>query len=166
MAGRLDGKIAIVTGAATGIGSATARLFVDEGAKVSPPTSRSRGRNWPRRSQDGAAIDALRQARRARARRNGRAALAACREAFGQPNVLINNAGSRSEAASRCTRRPSRRCGPLSTVNVIGKFLGMKTVIPGMIELGGGAIVNVVVGVGLARRRQQRRLPDAPRARR
>ena len=70
------------------------------------------------------------------------AALNACTEAFGAPNVLINNAGIGS------THKPVHEetveaMRANFEVNVIGQFLGMKTVIPGMMAMGGGAIVNV-----------------------
>ena len=143
MAGRLDGKIAIVTGAATGIGSATARLFVAEGAKVLAADIKEPG--------DGARRGARRQPRMRSASTRSTCAseeawaagLAACVKAFGQPNVLINNAGVGSAAASRCTRKRVEAMRANFDTNVLGMFLGMKTVIPGMIELGGGAIVNV-----------------------
>ena len=141
MTGRLDGKIAIVTGTATGIGSAIARLFATEGAKVYATDLKEPG------AELAAAITAnpgtLRFARLdVRSEDEWAAALAACTKAYGPPNVLINNAGIGS------THKPVHeetveKMRANFEVNVIGQFLGMKTVIPGMIEMGGGAIVNV-----------------------
>ncbi len=141
MAGRLDGKIAIVTGTATGIGSAIARLFVDEGAKVYATDVKDPG------DKLAAALKAHPAALRfakldVRSEEGWAAALAACTKAFGAPNVLVNNAGIGS------THKPVHEetvemMRANFEVNVIGMFLGMKTVIPGMIEMGGGSIVNV-----------------------
>ena len=66
----------------------------------------------------------------------------ACKDAFGQPNVLINNAGIGS-TGKPVHEETVEKMRANFDVNVIGQFLGMKTVIPGMIEMGGGSIVNV-----------------------
>ena len=141
MAGRLDGKIAIVTGTATGIGSAIARLFVDEGAKVYATDVKEPGEELAAKLK--AHPDVLRFAKLdVRSEEGWGSALATCTKAFGVPNVLINNAGIGS------THKPVHEetvdmMRANFDVNVIGQFLGMKTVIPGMIEMGGGSIVNV-----------------------
>jgi len=141
MAGRLDGKIAIVTGTATGIGSAIARLFVDEGAKVYATDVKDPGEALAACLK--ARPEAIRFAKLdVRSEPEWAAALSACTEAFGAPNVLINNAGIGS------THKPVHEESVEAMranfeVNVIGQFLGMKTVLPGMMAAGGGAIVNV-----------------------
>ena len=141
MAGRLDGKIAIVTGAATGIGSATVRLFAAEGAKVLAADIKAPG---------GELAEALESQKDAlnfikldiRSEEAWAAALAECKAAFGQPNVLINNAGLGSSGKPVHEETLEAMRASFDT-NVLGAFLGMKTVIPGMMELGGGSIVNV-----------------------
>jgi NAD(P)-dependent dehydrogenase (short-subunit alcohol dehydrogenase family) len=141
MAGRLDGKIAIVTGAATGIGSATARLFVAEGAKVLATDIKQPG------PELAAALagngNSLRfEISDARSEEAWAAGLATCVKAFGQPNVLVNNAG----ALGSCKPVHEETVEAMKAAfdsNVLGMFLGMKTVIPGMMTLGGGAIINV-----------------------
>ncbi len=141
MAGRLDGKIAIVTGTATGIGSAIARLFVDEGAKVYAADVKDPGDKLAACLADHP--DSIRFGKLdVRSEEEWAAALKACTEAFGAPNVLINNAGIGS------THKPVHEesvemMRANFEVNVIGQFLGMKTVLPGMMTAGGGAIVNV-----------------------
>ncbi|HET7714691.1 MAG TPA: glucose 1-dehydrogenase [Bauldia sp.] len=141
MAGRLDGKIAIVTGTATGIGSATARLFAREGAKVYAVDIKDPGAELAAALKEHAGT--MRFGRLdVRSEEDWGATLAACIETFGRPNVLINNAGigSSHKPVHEETVEAMRAN---FDVNVIGMFLGMKTVIPGMIEMGGGAIVNV-----------------------
>ena len=141
MAGRLDGKIAIVTGASTGIGSATARLFLAEGAKVLAFDIKPPGTELAAALADkGGSIrfDTL----DVRDEGAWAAGLAACVKAFGQPNVLINNAGALGSGKPVHEETVEAMRAAFDS-NVLGIFLGMKTVIPGMIELGGGAIVNV-----------------------
>ena len=141
MAGRLQGKVALVTGAATGIGSATARLFVAEGARVLAADIKEPGgelkaalaENGERmcfHTLDVRSADAW------------SAGLARCAEALGQPDVLINNAGALGSGKPVHEETPEGMTAAFES-NVLGMFLGMKTVIPGMIERGGGAIVNV-----------------------
>jgi len=141
MAGRLDGKIAIVTGAATGIGSATARLFAREGARTLAVDIKEPGDKLAAALKENP--DTLRFGHLdVRSEEAWQATLAECVRLFGQPNVLINNAGigSSHKPVHEETVEAMRAN---FDVNVIGMFLGMKTVIPGMIAMGGGAIVNV-----------------------
>jgi len=141
MAGRLDGKIAIVTGAATGIGSATVRMFVAEGARVLAADIKAPG--GPLAEAIKAAPGSLRFATLdIRSEAAWADALALCTAAFGPPNVLINNAGMGSSGKPVHEESLEAMRASFDT-NVLGAFLGMKTVIPGMLEMGGGSIVNV-----------------------
>ena len=100
MAGRLDGKIAIVTGAATGIGAAPTRLFVAEGAKVLAVDIKDPGESLAAvlaDNSDSLRFDSL-DIRRTKAWSAG---LATCVRAFGHPNVLINNAGALGSEGER-----------------------------------------------------------------
>jgi NAD(P)-dependent dehydrogenase (short-subunit alcohol dehydrogenase family) len=141
MAGRLSGKIAIVTGTSTGIGSAIARLFVAEDAKVYAVDVKEPGEKLAAALKQHP--DTLRFGKLDVRSEHGWAdGLAACVKAFGQPNVLINNAGIGSSGKPVHEESVEAMRTNFET-NVIGMFLGMKTVIPGMMKLGGGAIVNV-----------------------
>jgi 3alpha(or 20beta)-hydroxysteroid dehydrogenase len=141
MAGRLSGKIAVVTGASTGIGSATARLFIAEGAKVFAADIKEPGKELAEAiGKRGEVLSfGILDVRSEKAWADG---LASCEKAFGHPNILINNAGAlgsgrpvHEESAEGMTKAFES--------NVLGMFLGMKTLIPGMIKMGRGAIVNV-----------------------
>jgi len=141
MAGRLNGKIAIITGAATGIGSATVSLFVAEGAKVLAVDIKDPGEALAAvlaDHRDSLRFDSL-DIRQTEAWSAG---LTTCIAAFGHPNVLINNAGALGSGKPVHAETVEGMTAAFES-NVLGMFLGMKTVIPGMIELGGGAIVNV-----------------------
>ena len=141
MPGRLDGKIAIVTGAATGIGSATARLFAAEGARVFAGDIREPGDALAAAlAENGGQLRFHRLD--VRNEEAWSAGLARCVEEFGQPTVLINNAGALGSGKPVHEETLEGMTNALES-NVLGMFLGMKTVIPGMIEQGGGAIVNV-----------------------
>ena len=141
MAGRLDGKTAIVTGAATGIGSATARLFVAEGAKVFAADIKEPG--------DALAVALAENGEclhfhtlDIRSEEAWSAALARCADELGKPDVLINNAGALGSGRPVHEETLDGMTAAFES-NVLGMFLGMKTVVPAMIERGGGAIVNV-----------------------
>lgn len=141
MAGRLDGKVAIVTGASTGIGSATARLFIDEGAKVLAADLKPAG------DELAAAMKKHKSKIRfatldVRKEESWAAAYDECVKSFGKPNVLVNNAGALGSGKPVHQETVAAMMAAFDS-NVIGCFLGMKTVVPGMMELGGGAIVNV-----------------------
>jgi NAD(P)-dependent dehydrogenase (short-subunit alcohol dehydrogenase family) len=141
MTGRLDGKIAIITGASTGIGSATVRLFVAEGAKVLAADIKEPGAELKAALAGHAGSLAFRTLD-IRSEEAWAEALADCVETFGRPNVLINNAGLGSSGKPVHEETLDAMRANFDT-NVLGGFLGMKTVIPGMIAMGGGAIVNV-----------------------
>ncbi|NQZ99551.1 MAG: glucose 1-dehydrogenase [Myxococcales bacterium] len=149
--GRLDGKIAIITGAARGTGAEAARLFVAEGAKVLLADVRDElGEKVASELGDVGFY------RRLDVRRpeDWEAAVIAVREHFGPVDVLVNNAAILDVSAIRDTT-PEKARDILET-NLLGPFLGTQAVIPDMEAKGGGSIVNVASidalegGVGIA----------------
>ena len=135
--GRLDGKIAIITGAARGQGECEARLFAAEGARVLLTDVLDDGAAVAESIGDAAAYTRL----DVTSADDWQAAVDLCLERFGAPNVLVNNAGimvpgtllDSDEAMFRKT----------IDVNLTGPFLGIKTVARAMIDGGGGSIINV-----------------------
>lgn len=137
--GRLSGKVAIVTGAAQGMGESHARTFVREGAKVIMTDINA---------TDGERIagelgDAAHFMQHDVARSDQWSAVVAEAERrFGPVNVLVNNAGIIGPVYEEFIF-PEADFRKVFEVNELGVFLGMSAVIPTMKENGGGSIVNI-----------------------
>jgi 3alpha(or 20beta)-hydroxysteroid dehydrogenase len=139
MTGRLEGRVAIVTGAAGGQGAAEARQIVAEGGRVLLGDV----------DEQGAAAQAAELGDAAIAHRldvcaedDWRAALAAALDAFGAVNALVNNAGI-SYPPKSIIKTPVDEYRRVIEVNQIGAYTGIHVVAPAIIEAGGGSIVNV-----------------------
>jgi len=136
--GRLDGKVALISGAARGMGQAEARLFAAEGAKVLLCDVRD---------AEGEAVaaeigaSALYQHLDVTREEDWAEAVAAATRAFGRLDVLVNNAGIGEGAPLAETTLESYR--RVTEVNQTGVFLGMRAVIEPMTAAGGGSILNV-----------------------
>jgi 3alpha(or 20beta)-hydroxysteroid dehydrogenase len=142
--GRLAGKVAIVTGAARGIGEATARLFAAEGARVLLTDKRDDlGREVA--ADIGAAARYV--SLDVTSEDDWAAGVAACAAAFGGVDVLVNNAGIIRVIPLLETDLDTFR--KVLDTNLVGAFLGMKAVAPAMQARGGGSIVNFSSPQGL-----------------
>ena len=136
--GRLDGKVALVTGAARGQGEAEARRFAAEGAAVVVTDVLD---------EQGAAVAASLGTRAVYVRLDvtdedgWKQAIAAAEARFGPVSVLVNNAGIARGAPLAATSLDDYMA--VVDVNQVGVFLGMREVIPSMTRAGGGSIVNV-----------------------
>ncbi len=135
---RLDGRVAIVTGAGRGTGEATARLFAAEGAKVVLADIREEAVAGVAEDLGG---DAMSLALDVGAESSWKAGVAAVVERFGGVDVLVNNAGLLHMAALVDTDVADFE--RLMRVNQLGPFLGIKTVAGPMKEKKRGSIVNV-----------------------
>lgn len=137
--GRLAGKIAIITGAAQGMGEAHARAFVAEGARVVlGDLDDARGQALADELGASAIYCHLDVASGA----DWAATVAAAEAAFGPVTALVNNAGIIGPVQA-CADLSEADFTKVCAVNLTGVFLGNKHVIPSMIRAGGGAIVNV-----------------------
>lgn len=136
--GRLDGKVAIVTGGARGMGAATCRLFVAEGAKVAiADVLEEQGRALADELGDAAQfwkLDVTSEDEWARV-------VGEVEQALGPVDVLVNNAGILMFKGLLDTSKADYE--RVLGVNLVGEFLGIKAVAPGMIGRGRGSIVNV-----------------------
>lgn len=144
MAGRLEGKVAIVTGAARGQGEAEARRFVAEGASVLLTDVLD---------EEGIAVAASLGDRAAyrhldvSSEEEWVAAVDEAEERFGPVTVLVNNAGILDFASVE--HQDIDRFRRVIEVNLIGTLIGMKTVTPSMRKAGGGSIINISSNGGL-----------------
>jgi 3alpha(or 20beta)-hydroxysteroid dehydrogenase len=142
--GRLDGKVAIVTGAARGQGEAEARLFAAEGARVLlADVLDDEGEAVAAEIGEAAAYTHL----DVTDEEQWQAAVALAEQRFGPVTVLVNNAGILLFQALHKTELED--FDRVLRVNVHGVFLGMKSVTPSMTRAGGGSIVNISSTAGL-----------------
>ena len=150
---RLDGKVALITGAGSGIGEQIALLFARQGAAVViGDVDEARGASVAR-SITRAGGKALFQRLDVTSAASAEAAVGACVDAFGGLHVLVNNAGIGYVGDVLETEESEYE--NLMAVNVKGVFLCSKAAVAHMVEHGGGAIINLasVAGqIGLSRR--------------
>jgi 3(or 17)beta-hydroxysteroid dehydrogenase len=138
MAGRVEGKVAIVTGAGSGLGRADAIALAREGARV-VVTDINQAGGEETAAAIGPAARFLRHDVCEEA--DWQRVVAETLRAFGRLDVLVNNAGLVVfKSVEDCTLDEFRR---LNAVMSEGTFLGCKHAIPAMRATGGGSIVNV-----------------------
>jgi len=145
MAGRLEGKVAMITGAASGIGLGTLELFVSEGAKViAADIQDEKGAMLERRFPD-----AVRYSRcDVTAEADIAAAVALAESAFGGLDIQFNNAGI-SDRMGAITEVTADGWNWIFDILVRGPALGMKHAVPAMLKRGGGSIINTASIAGL-----------------
>ena len=140
--GRLDGRVALVTGGARGQGAAEARMFAEEGAAVvitdvlvedGERAAGEIGADFhPHDVSDEGEWDAV---------------VPSIMERHGRLDVLVNNAGIL--AAGQLTNTTTETWDRVIAVNQTGVFLGMRAVAPVMIEQSQGSIINISSVAGL-----------------
>jgi 3alpha(or 20beta)-hydroxysteroid dehydrogenase len=136
--GRLDGKVALITGGARGMGKAHARHFVAEGARVVIGDVLD--------DKGGAVAGQLGDRARyvhhdVTSETGWSRAVATAVDAFGRLDVLVNNAGVLRHAT--IADMPLAEFRAVLDVNLVGCWLGIKSVIAPMTDAGGGSIVNI-----------------------
>ena len=137
--GKLNGRVAIVTGAAQGIGEAISRAFIESGARVvMTDVKADQGRSLASQLGDGAHFieqdvsiceswrDVVKESERI----------------FGPVDILVNNAGIVGVVTNTLDFK-EEDYNRIIGVNQNAVFFGMQAVIPGMLKNGGGSIVNI-----------------------
>ena len=146
--GRMDGKVALISGGARGMGATEAQFFAREGAAVvigdvldeeGEVTAASIT------SEGGRCrfvhLDVTRVA-------DWEAAVAEAVSQFGSLDVLVNNAGIGS-SSFQIHEEPVEMWDRTINVNLKGVFLGTRTAVPAMLEAGGGSIINISSQLGI-----------------
>ena len=137
--GRLDGKVALITGGARGMGKSHVRHFIAEGARVVFGDVRD---DQGKYVAAGLSEQSCRYTHHDVTSEDDWAeAVALAVETFGRLDVLVNNAGVLKFAP--IARMPLADFRQVLEVNAVGCWLGMKAVIEPMRQAGGGAIVNI-----------------------
>ena len=150
---RLEGKVAIVTGAGSGIGRAIAVAFGREHARVVLLGRRKEALDRAAAELSEAGHEAMAVACDVSQEIGPEQAVGAAEERFGPVNVLVNNAGilSVSTVESISVEEWDR----VMATNVRGPFLMSRAVLPSMRRAGGGAIVNIGSVLGLVAMKQR-----------
>lgn len=146
---RLEGKVALITGAASGIGRQTAILLASEGARIAgvDVSSDANEETASMVREAGGEIIAL-QADISNAGDCERM-VAATEEHFGKLDVLFNNAGVMLSEDGDAESTDERVWDLTMAINVKGVFFGCKYGIPAMRRAGGGSIINTASFVAL-----------------
>ena len=141
---RLADKVAIITGAASGMGAATARLFAREGAKVViADRMEPEGRDVAASIGTAARFEKLDVTDEA----NWAAVVAATQKHFGRLDILVNNAGISGSAEQDLYSTEAWH--RIMAINATGVFFGTKYAVAAMKQNGGGSIVNLSSIAGL-----------------
>jgi NAD(P)-dependent dehydrogenase (short-subunit alcohol dehydrogenase family) len=146
---RFAGKVAFVTGAAGGIGRATALAFAREGAQVvvADADEKANAETAQLIEEAGGQVAAIRcDVTNAD---DVQAAVGLALERFGGLDVAFNNAGIEQAGGGALADIPDEDWDKIIAVNLRGVFLSMKHEIPLLLQRGGGAIVNTSSGAGV-----------------
>jgi NAD(P)-dependent dehydrogenase (short-subunit alcohol dehydrogenase family) len=129
--GRLDGKVCVITGAASGIGAETARLFAAEGARVAGVDVQAGGEGELAIEADVTDEDQV------------RAAYTRVRDGLGRVDVLVNNAGINPTDDASVLETSLEAWQRVQDANLRSVFLCCKHGIPHLLEAGGGSVINM-----------------------
>jgi NAD(P)-dependent dehydrogenase (short-subunit alcohol dehydrogenase family) len=146
---RLDGKVAVITGAGSGIGRVAASLFAAEGARVvvaDVVADHAASAVADITSAGGTAVAVTVDVAD---ERQVATMVDAAVDTFGGLHVLFNNAGIFPEDDGGVLDTPPETWERVMAVNLKGVWLGCRAAVPAMLESGGGSIVNVASFVAL-----------------
>lgn len=134
---KLDGKVAIVTGGAAGMGETHARLFIENGAKVVlTDIDEEKGTKLA----DELGEDALFVQHNVTDEEGWKEVVKKAEDAFGPVNILVNNAGISQSLSVESSLDDYMK---IVNINQVSIFLSMKYVVPSMEKEDGGSIINI-----------------------
>ena len=147
--GRLEGKVALISGGAKGMGEIEARMFAEEGASlVIADILDDRGKNLASEiSEISSSGECVYVHLDVRNMSEWNTAVETAIRTFGKLDILVNNAGVTSRMMLLDT--PEEDWERVLDINSKGTFLGIKATVPAMRESGGGSIVNISSQMGL-----------------
>jgi NAD(P)-dependent dehydrogenase (short-subunit alcohol dehydrogenase family) len=144
---RLNGKVALISGGARGMGAVEARLFAKEGAKVAIGDILEDEGGKLEAEINATGGEALFVRLNVASEADWQQAVAATVQRFGKLDVLVNNAGI--SGRGRVEDTTVEEWDRVMQVNAKGVFLGTKVAIPAMRQAGGGSIINISSQLGL-----------------
>jgi NAD(P)-dependent dehydrogenase (short-subunit alcohol dehydrogenase family) len=147
--GKLDGKVALITGAGSGIGRSTSLLFAKEGAKISVADLNPAGGRQTVRAIKKAGGEAIFVKVDVRKTADVQRMVARTVDSYGRLDILYNNAGI-SGVRAPVAELSEEDFDDAMNINLRGAFLGSKYAIPVMLKQGGGVIISIasVIGIG------------------
>ena len=147
--GRLEGKVALISGGAKGMGEIEAKMFAEEGASlVIADILDDRGKNLASEiSEISSSGECVYVHLDVRNMSEWNTAVETAIRTFGKLDILVNNAGVTSRMMLLDT--PEEDWDRVLDINSKGTFLGIKATVPAMRESGGGSIVNISSQMGL-----------------
>ncbi len=146
---RLSDKVAVITGAGSGMGRTAALMFAAEGAKVVVAEYDEAAGAETRDQVMAAGGDAVFVKTDVSSETDAAAMVAAAMDRYGRLDVLYNNAGIMPEADHSVTDTDVETWDQVMAINVRGVFLGCKYAIPRMLEQGSGSVINISSFVAL-----------------
>src|SRR5216684_5918732 len=146
---KLANKIALITGAGSGMGRAASLLFAKEGARIACADIDEKGAQETAHMIEADGGEAFAVKSDVSKSANAEAMVAATLEKFGAPNVLYNNAGIEGVSDFLALMK-EEDFDRVIAINLRGVFLGMKYSLPHMVKNGGGSIINTASIAGLA----------------
>jgi NAD(P)-dependent dehydrogenase (short-subunit alcohol dehydrogenase family) len=144
---QLTGKVAIVTGASSGIGYETAKLFAQQGAKVVVTARRQAELDALVAEIEQAGGEAIAVAGDVREESHARAVVEAAVGRFGGLDIAFNNAGTTGESLP-VSELSAQGWGDVLATNLTSAFFGAKYQIPAMMKRGGGSLIFTSSFVG------------------